>query len=238
MFSLFGETAQVSVGIPYLLAKVTGSVQDSAQQITRSGFGDMRLRLSWLVHGAKAATVAELARAPKKTILGTSLTIGVPTGQYLNGKLINIGTNRWSFKPEFAISQPAGNRWLFDLYAGVWLFTNNNSFYPGNTVRSQDPMGSFQGHVSYNIGLRAWLALDLTYYIGGSSSVNGIYKNDRQENSRVGGTIVLPVGKWNSVKLAYSTGAIIRFGANFTTVSIGWQTMFIPKPKKPKTASG
>jgi hypothetical protein len=236
-FSFFGQTAQVSVGIPYLIAKVSGSVQETTQSITRSGFGDIRLRLSVLVHGAPAVAAAELAKAPKRTVLGTSLTIIAPTGQYLNGKLINIGTNRWSFKPEIALSQPIGSRWLFDLYAGVWFFTNNNAFYPGTLVRSQDPMGSFQTHLSYNLSLRAWVAFDLTYYIGGSTSINGIANVDRQENSRVGGTVVLPVGKKSAVKFAYSTGAIIRFGANFTTLSVGWQTAFFEKPNKPVPAS-
>ncbi len=231
-FSFLGQTAQVSVGIPYLWAKVSGSVAESVQSVTRSGFGDTRLRLSVLVHGAPAVSAAELAKAPKRTVLGTSLTITAPTGQYIYGKLINIGTNRWSFKPELAISEPMGNRWLFDFYAGVWFFTNNNSFYPGNLVRSQDPMGSFQTHLSYNISLRAWAALDLTYYIGGTTTINGVANYDRQENSRIGGTLVFPVGKRNTIKLACSTGAIIRFGASFTTLSIGWQYIFLGKSSK------
>jgi hypothetical protein len=232
-FSFLGQTAQVSVGLPYMWAKVSGSIAESVQSISRTGFGDARLRFSVLVHGAPAMRAGELAKAPKRTVVGASLTITAPTGQYINGKFINLGTNRWSFKPELALSEPVGNRWLIDLYAGIWFFTNNNSFYPGSTVRSQDPMGSFQGHLSYNISLRAWAALDFTYYIGGTSSVNGVANNDRQENSRIGGTIVLPVGKRNTLKFAYSTGAIIRFGANFTTVSIGWQTILLSKPKKP-----
>jgi hypothetical protein len=234
-FSFLGQTAQVSVGIPYLWAKVSGSIAETVQSVTRSGFGDTRLRFSVLVYGAPAATAAELAKSPKRTILGTSLTIIAPTGQYINGKLINIGTNRWSFKPELAISQPMGNRWLFDLYAAAWFFTKNNSFYPGNSIRSQDPMGSFQAHLSYNISLRAWAALDLTYYIGGSSYINGVKNFDRQENSRIGGSIALPVGKRNSVKLAYSTGAIVRFGAKFNTISFGWSTLLLGKPPKPVT---
>ncbi|HCL84251.1 MAG TPA: hypothetical protein DIC22_09760, partial [Chitinophagaceae bacterium] len=148
------------------------------------------------------------------------------TGQYLNGKLINLGTNRWSFKPELALSQPVGNRWLFDVYGGIWFFTANNSFYPGNAVRTQDPMPSFQGHISYNVTSRLWAAFNYTYYIGGATTVDGVLNDDRQENSRIGGTLVLPVGKRNSVKIAYSTGAIIRFGANFSTVSVAWQSIY------------
>ena len=71
-----------------------------------------------------------------------------------------------------------------------------------------------------------WAAIDLTYYTGGQSSINNDYNDDRQNNMRIGATVVLPVNKQNSVKLAYSTGAIIRFGSDFSTLSIAWQTTF------------
>ena len=71
-----------------------------------------------------------------------------------------------------------------------------------------------------------WAAINFTYYTGGQSSVNDIYKDDRQNNSRIGATFNLPVSKKNSIKIAYSTGAIIRIGANFSTISIAWQMLF------------
>jgi hypothetical protein len=197
----------------------------------------MRFRFSMLLLGAPAATPEELAKSERRTILGTSLAIVTPTGQYFPEKLINLGTSRWSFKPEVALSQPLGSRWLIDLYTGIWLFTKNDSFYPGNSVRTQNPLFSFQAHISYNIRPRMWAALDVTDYIGGMSSVDGVDMNDRQSNSRIGATLVLPVGKRHSVKIACSTGAIIRFGANFTTFSIGWQTSFVGRPGKAESQS-
>jgi len=237
IFNMFHKTAQVSVNLPWDWATVTGSVQESAQHITRSGLGDMRIRYSILLSGGPAATPAEIAKASSRTILGTSISITAPTGQYIYGKLINLGTHRWSFKPELALSQPAGNKWLFDVYAGVWFFTDNNSFYPGSSVRTQKPLTAFQAHISYNATPRLWAAFNYTYYIGGASTVDGVLNDDHQENSRIGGTLVLPVGKRNSVKLAYSTGAIIRFGANFSTVSVAWQSIYYSKPKKVIPAS-
>lgn len=231
-FGLFRKTAQVSATIPYAWAAVSGMVLENAQRITRTGFGDMSLRFSILMLGAPASSPAQLVKSPRRTILGASLSIVAPTGQYLNGKLINLGTNRWSFKPELALSQPIANRWLFDIYAGVWLFTTNYSFYPGSSSRTQDPLGTFQAHISYNITPRLWAALNFTYYTGGESSVDGVGKDDREENSRIGGTVVLPIGKRHTVKIAYSTGAIIRFGANFSTVSIAWQSIFFGKARK------
>lgn len=80
-----------------------------------------------------------------------------------------------------------------------------------------------------------WVALDLTYYTGGNSTVDGVEMDDRQSNSRIGATLVLPVGKRHSIKLAYSRGAIVRSGADFTTISAGWQTTFFKKPEKVMT---
>ena len=88
---------------------------------------------------------------------------------------------------------------MFDLFAGVWLFTDNDEFF-GGVNRSQDPMPTFQAHVSYTIRPRAWVALDSTFYFGGETSLNGVGSNDRKENSRVGLTLSLPVGKSHSLK--------------------------------------
>jgi len=148
--------------------------------------------------------------------------------------LINIGTHRWSFKPEIALSQPLGKRWLIDVYAGVWFFTANNSYYPGSSERQQDPLGSFQFHVSYNITPRFWLAYNTTYYTGGSSTIDGTGYGDRQSNTRIGMTAVFPVGKSNSIKIAASTGGIVRVGQDFTTFSIGWQHAWLGKSAKNK----
>jgi hypothetical protein len=226
-FSLFHRTAQVSAALPYAWGEASALVAGDQQSTTRSGLGDMRLRFSWLLIGAPAATLGEVAKASRKTILGASLSILTPTGQYFPEKLINLGTSRWAFKPELALSQPLGKRWLIDFYSGIWFFTRNDSFYPGSSVRTQDPLGSFQGHISYNIQPLVWVAFDCTFYTGGRSSIDGVEMDDRQSNSRIGATLVLPVKKRHSIKFAFSTGAIIRSGADFTSISVGWQTTFL-----------
>jgi hypothetical protein len=228
-FSLFGRTAQAFGALPYSWAQVSGNVLEEARSITRAGFSDMRVRISVLVRGAPAASALEIVKAPRRTILGTSLTVVAPTGQFFPERLINLSANRWAFKPEFAVSQPIGQRWLLDTYAGLWLFTANDSFYPGTSVRAQASMGTFQAHVSYTFKPQMWAAFDATYYVGGRSTVDGIDNNDRQSNTRVGATFALPVGRRHSIKLAVSTGAIVRFGTNFSTFSVGWQTAWIPR---------
>jgi hypothetical protein len=145
--------------------------------------------------------------------------------------LINVGTNRWSLIPECAVSQPMGERWLFDAYAGLWMITENASFYPGDSLRSQAPIGAFQAHVSDNFQPQTWAALDATCYVGVTTTVNARLNNARLANARIGATLALPVGRRHSVTLSVIRGAIIRFGSNFSTISIGWQTAWFPSPK-------
>lgn len=231
-FSFFGLSSSVLAVLPYSWAQASGEVGEQRTSVTRSGLADMRMRWSVLLLGGKAATIAELRKAPRKTILGFSLNMSLPTGQFFSDKLVNLGANRWSFRPELAVSHPIGNRWLLDAYAGVWLFTDNKSFYPGNSIRQQDPMGAFQMHLSYNIKPTLWVAFNSTFYTGGQSSINNDLKDDRQSNIRLGFTAVVPTGKMSSLKLAVSKGAVVRIGQNFTTYTLGWQRTWIGGLKK------
>src|SRR4029453_14247573 len=116
--------------------------------------------------------------------LGVCLVVKTPAGQYDGTKLVNLGTNRWSFKPELGVTQPLGRLYL-DLYAGAWLFTANDDFF-GGQLRQQGPIGAFQVHASYTFWPRFWLAADATYYTGGQSTLDGVAKDDGLGNSRLG----------------------------------------------------
>jgi hypothetical protein len=148
--------------------------------------------------------------------------------------LINIGNNRWAFKPEIGVSVPVG-RWFLDAYAGVWLFTPNNDFYPdGTSSREQDPLYTVQGHVSYTFKSRAWLAFDATWYTGGAATVDDGEPSTRQNTTRVGGTFSVPVTQRQSVKIAASTGASTRTGSDFDTILVGWQFGWFDRPAAPR----
>jgi hypothetical protein len=230
VFSFFGKTAQAMAALPYSWAEVTGEINEQAARTTRSGLADMRLRLSVLVAGAPAMSLRELAKAPRKPIVGVSLTASPPTGQYYPQKFINLGTHRWAFKPEVALSYPFGRKWLADVYAAAWLFTANETFYPGSARRTQDRVRALQAHISYSFTPKTWVAFNSTWYGGGQAAVDGTPKGSSLSSARVGATLGFPVGRRHAVKIAYSTGAIVRFGANFTTLSVAWQTAWFDKP--------
>ena len=229
-FNLGGRLLLATAAFPYVWGAVAGKVAEQAQSITRSGLGDTRLKMSVNLWGTPALQPAAFVKAPPRTNIGVSLSVAAPVGQYYRDKLINLGTNRWAFKPEIGVSHPMG-RWALDFSGGVWLFTSNDRFYPGSSTRTQDPLFVLQTHASYNVTRRAWVAVDATWYGGADVSVNGGQPASRQNNARVGGTLSLPIGARQSFKLAYSTGASTRTGADFTTVAVAWQCLWFDRPR-------
>jgi len=218
---IWGLSGKFAVVLPYAWVSGTADFMGQPREREVSGFGDPRLRVSVNFYGAPALSLKEFKDYKQDLIVGASLQVSVPLGQYDSDKLVNIGTNRWSVKPELGISKAWGPLTL-ELAAGVTLYTDNEDFFGGST-REQDPLYSVQGHVLYGFQSGIWVALDGTYYTGGRTTVDGVRGNDRQESSRVGATVALPVDRHNSVKLYASTGASARTGTNFDIVGIAWQ---------------
>ena len=224
-FALGSRQGLVAALLPYVRGDIAGTVFEESRRVERSGLADVRVKVSINLVGTEAMTREEFAKAPRRTIVGASLTVQAPTGQYDETKLINIGTNRWSFKPEVGVSVPLG-RWYLDAYAGAWFFTANDRFYPGNATRRQDPLTVLQTHVSYVFKSHAWVAIDATWYGGGAATVGSNPPSTRQSNSRAGATFALPLTRSQSLKFAASTGTSTRTGTDFRTYLVGWQLMW------------
>jgi hypothetical protein len=229
IFDLLGRQASIVLAAPVAQAYMTGDVvtgdgQDQQRSIDRAGFGDPALRFAVNLIGLPALTRQEFSTRKRVTTLGTSLTVIAPFGQYDRAKLINLGTNRWAFKPELGLSHPHG-QWDFEMYAGVWLFTANDDFF-GGKVRRQDPMVSTQAHVVYTFKPGLWASLDYTYYAGGSTTIDGLHKHDRQANSRTGVTLSVPLSVQQSLRMVWARGVSTRIGSDFDTMGIAWQWMW------------
>jgi hypothetical protein len=227
-FALFDRLALITAALPVARGDVSGEVGEEARSVTRSGLVDMRVKFSLNLRGNPPMGARAFAVSPRKVIVGTSLTIVAPTGQYEGTQLINLGNHRWAFKPELGVSVPKG-RWDFDGYAGLWLFTANDDFFPGGVKRTQDAVVALQGHTSYTFRPRLWLAFDATWYHGGASRVAGGAPTGEMNNTRLGATLSLPLARWQSIKVAYSSGVAVRTGTNFRTVSVGWQWLKLTK---------
>ena len=181
--------------------------------------------------------LSQYAKWKQKTVLGASLKVIAPTGQYDSTKLVNWGINRWAFKPELGYSRRFG-KWVLDGYGGVWFFTANQKFYsiPEPKPQTQSPIGSFEGHLSYDAKKYKgknplWFSLDGNFWFGGTTTLGGITNlATRQTSSRIGATAAVPVSRHQSIKASYSTGSYVRFGGNYQNVSISWQYSWLGRP--------
>jgi hypothetical protein len=217
---LWGYSGKLDIALPY--SGVSGTVLFRGEEREReiSGFHDPRFRLSANLYGAPALSFEEFAAYRQDLIIGVSLAVSAPLGQYDSDRLVNIGTNRWSIKPELGMSKALGPLAL-ELAAGATVFTRNGDFL-GQT-RDQAPLYSLQANAVYDFGRGIWGALTGTYVTGGQTTVDGERNDDRRDNVRIGGTLTLPVNRRNSVKLYGSTGVYTRRGSDFDVIGMAWQ---------------
>ena len=220
-FGLAGRTASFAAVVPYVEADLRGDVLDAPAEVHRAGWGDLHLRGAINLFGHPALTPAEFAKTPETVSAGASLSVIAPTGQYESSRFINIGTNRWAFKPELGVSWPLG-RWFAEVAGGVWLFTDNDDFRGGQR-RSQEPIYVYQLHAGYNFRPGLWLAADYGHYNGGRTAVNGVENDDAQSNSRVGLVLSVPVASGWSGKVGWSKGTVVRAGGDYRIFTVALQ---------------
>jgi len=234
--SFFGRSANIAASLPYGVGNFHGSVLGAETNVYRSGLLDSVYRFSVNLKGGPAMTVKEYSGWKQKTIVGASLRIVAPTGQYDSTKLINWGNNRWAFKPEIGVSRRWGH-WIIDGYAGAWFFTTNpaffskNQFNPRVSEQKQSAIVAFEGHLSYDVRPRLWASLDGNFWRGGTTTLDGVENPGTElRNSRVGGTVSIPISRHQSVKFSYNRGAYIKYGGDFQNVSVAWQYSWLAHP--------
>jgi hypothetical protein len=232
----FGRSANFSGSVPYGVGNFRGTVTGAETNAYRSGALDSAFRFSVNLKGGPAMDLQDFRKWAQKTLVGASFKVVIPTGQYDPTKLINYGANRWAFKPELGLSRRWGH-WVVDTYGAVWFFTTNHDFFSrnqfslGTNTQKQNPVFAFEGHLSYDVSPRLWASLDGNFWVGGRSSSNGVENpGTLQRNSRIGGTVSMPVSKHQSVKFSYNRGAYIRYGGNYQNVSIAWQYSWLGRP--------
>jgi hypothetical protein len=226
---VFGNAGNIALLVPLVDLTATASLNGitEARRDVR-GLADPILRMAVNFYGAPALTPAEYAAWRQDLIVGASLTLTAPFGQYDKDRLVNIGTNRWSVKPELGMSQALG-AWTLELAGGVTWFGDNDEFFNGNT-RGQDPLYSLQAHVTRQLGRRAWGAFSATFYDGGRASINGVEQGQKLGGTRLGLTFSLPVDQRNSIRLSANGGLSPRTGSDFQGVAAIWQHVWAAGP--------
>jgi len=218
---VWGKSGKIDVIVPY--SHISGSAMVAGQTRERdvSGFNDPRVRFSVNFYGAPALSLQEFANYQQDLIIGASIQVSAPLGQYDEDKLVNLGNNRWFVKPDIGISKAWGP-FSLECSTGVFLFSRNDEYFGGKTL-DQDPVSTTQIHATYNLGRGIWVAVSGTYDYGGRTKIDGVRSDEIDSNSRLGATLALPVNRNNSIKLFASTSIHTNRGSEFDLLGAIWQ---------------
>jgi hypothetical protein len=219
--NLFGKSAKFDFIAP--IGRLKGKATYFGEPIERdvSGLGDPLGRMTILLHGAPAMNLAQFRNYKQDLVLGASVQVSIPMGQYAEDRLLNLSTNRWSIKPELGASKSWG-RWTLETAVGATFFTTNDEFFGGHK-REQKPIYSAQGHVIYNLAPGTWVALNLSWFGGGRTTIDGVRDDNLQKNWRTGAVFAVPLNRQLSLKANASTGVSTRTGNSYDLYGIALQ---------------
>jgi hypothetical protein len=219
--SVAEKSAKFGLVLPFAGMDADGYVDGVFRTREDSGIADPAFYFTINLYGAPALSFEEFSNFKQDTIIGLTFKLTTPAGVYDNDKLLNIGTNRWSFKPEIGISQALG-RWVLEAATAATFFSDNDDFDNGKT-REQDAIYSLQGHVIYSFPGGVWAAIGVTYFAGGRTTINGVSNDDLQQNWRSGLTLTVPVNRKHSIKIFGNSGVSTRTGSDYDSLGIAWQ---------------
>jgi hypothetical protein len=204
-FELFQKSARIDLLQGYQKGHWTGLVDGVPTSVRRSGLADSVLRFAINLYGAPPLKGEEFAayraKVDVETIVGTAMVVQLPTGEYMDDKLINLGTNRYTFRPQLGVVHNRG-KWSMELTGAVWLYTDNNDYYNGNKLEN-GPFYTLQTHLVYTFRPGLWAAASGGYGYGGESTVNGVENNDRRENLAWALSLGYPITRQLGVQVAY-----------------------------------
>ncbi len=217
---LWGLSGKADAAVGWACADGTADLNGTPVSRHICGLSDPTAHISVNFIGAPALTMRQYSAYKQDILVGAGFRVTAPLGQYDPAKLVNIGTNRWSFKPELGVSKQAG-RLTLEFLGAVTFFTTNTDFFGGHT-QSQDPLFSGQINVIYTFRSGIWGGVGGVYYGGGATSTDGGPATTPQENTRAGAVLVFPIGKHNSLKTYWSSGVTTRTGTDFDTFVVSW----------------
>jgi len=182
--SIGGNLGSVSVIVPG--AKVEASLGNlPALQSESSGLGDITVMGVVSLIGAPAYSKEEFASYTPETIVDLLIAVTAPTGEYDSSKIINLGTNRWSFRVGVPMmhffSTGPSNSTSLEVQPSITFFTDND-----DASLEQDPIYKLEAHVTHDFTMMLWGSLDAMYTTGGETTVNGLEKDNSQRSLGLG----------------------------------------------------
>lgn len=224
-FAAWGQSAVFTVALPYADLTLQGVVGGVPVTVSDSAMPDPKIRLAFNLHGAPALPVEKFAGYRQRTIVGFSIEVTMPLGDYDETRRVNFGSNRWSLAPQIGFGHRIGRFTLEGALAGV-LFTENDEYLVDNKL-TQDPIGVVRANLIYHLRRPGtWLALGGLYLTGGETSLNGSKRSDLQSSSRAGVALSVPFARRHNLLFKYTRGVSTRIGANFDNYQVQYTLRF------------
>lgn len=221
--NFFGTTSRFDLVLPIVSGYWEGEILNATENTYRFGVADPVIRYAIFFKGAPALTKREFAKFKPKTIIGFSVRVQIPLGQYDPERIINLGTNRWSFSPQLGLWH-GFNQFTFEAYASLWLFTKNHDFL--GSTRTQNPLATIQLHFSYAFKNGIWIAASTRQSFGGGVTTGEGTELDPETNNRVGLSLAIPLSPKYNIRLSGTTGLSTTIGNDYTNLGIGIQALF------------
>ena len=220
---LWGRTSNILLSLPYVRGNAKGTLEGRPEYTNLSGFGDLSVTLNVNLSGAPSMNREEFLafRANPRPLVGASLKIIAPTGQYDANRLVNVGANRWTARLKLGTVFILNPSWVLELSAAGWFFGDDPDFINGR--KEQDPLYTLESNLIKRIRPGLWASLDFTYYRGGRQTIQGTELTNERKNLKVGGTLVIPFMERHAIKLGYANGVIVRYGDDFNEVLLSYQ---------------
>lgn len=201
-FALFRKTARIGISEAYQEGHWSGLLDGVATTVKRRGWADAFVRFTVNLHGAPPLQGKEYikyrAEMDCETIFEDGLTVQLPTGHYLEDKLINLGSNRFTFRPQLGAVHTFG-KWSFETTGPVAFYTDNKDFRPV-----------------------VWASASAGYDFGGRFTMDGIEKNDHKQNVAWALSIGFPLNRHLGGKvITLASRAHESTGIDSDTIAIG-----------------
>ncbi len=222
-FELFEKSARIDLTQAYQEGEWTGLLDSVQASTSRSGLSDSFMRFAVNLYGAPPLKGKDFSvyrsEVEVETIVGMAMTIRLPTGDYHEDKLINLGGNRYTFRPQFGVVHTRG-RWTAEATGEVAFFTENDDFFNGKTLE-QDPLYILHGHLIYTFRPGLWIGAGFGWDYGGEVSINGVDKDDTKQDIGWALSFAYPINSSSGFKVKYiSTRAQEETGFDSTTLAV------------------
>ena len=204
-FELFDKSTRIDIGQGYQEGDWTGLVDGVPASASRNGLADTMARFAINLYGAPPLSGKEFgayrSNMDVETIVGMGLVVRFPTGDYKDDKLINLGKNRFTFRPQVGVTHTRG-KWTAELTADAAFFTDNDEFFNGNTL-GQDPLYIVRANFIHIFRPGFWASAGFGYDYGGENSVNGIDSDNRMQEIGWAFSIAYPINRRSGISFKY-----------------------------------